>query len=153
MTPDTLDRRRNELGARSLPGPTERPWFAEHPQPRTDDYEYEWVPRLAPTAPEPESQTPTVPLQEPGYIAECQRIAEPNSTDNGSQSVYQPTFSRFNANSLSVPDVGAYCAPLQYTEPQQTHIRTRDPYTDREAFDQRMSFNALHFLKGVIYKQ
>ena len=97
-----------------------------------------------------------MPLQEPGYIAQYQRVAEPDSTDNGSQSFYQPTLGPpFNVNSLSVPDVGAYYAPLQYTEPQQTRIITRGSGldTDRENFDPRMSFNALHFLKGVIYKQ
>jgi hypothetical protein len=92
-------------------------------------------------------------LQEPGYIAEDQSVGEPDLTDNGSQSFYQPTLApRFNANSLSVPDVGAYYAPLQYTEPQQIHISTRGSglHTNRENFDPRLSFDALHFLKGVI---
>lgn len=76
---------------------------------------------------------PQVPLQEPGYIAQYQRVAETDSTDNGSQSFYQPTLGPpFNVNSLSVPDVGAYYAPLQYTEPQQTRIITRGSGRDAQ---------------------
>jgi hypothetical protein len=94
-----------------------------------------------------------VPLQEPGYIAQYQSVAETDSNDNGSRSIYHPTLGpRSNANSFSVPDVETHYAPLLHTELQQTRISTRGSafYTDREEFDVRMSFGALLFLKGVI---